>query len=386
MLRRRPGLRLTLLEKEARLAAHQTGHNSGVLHAGIYYRPGSLKAQACAAGRAGMVAYCDEQGIPYNLCGKLIVALDETELPRLAALYERGLANGVPGLERVGPERLREIEPHCAGIAAIWSPQTGIVDFAQVARSYAREITAAGGQIATGQRVTGLESRGAETVVRTAAGADLAARVVIVCAGLHADRLARAGGAVSGQGSPRVQIVPFRGDYYTFRPERRHLVRGLIYPVPDPKFPWLGVHFTRVMSGDVWAGPNAVLALAREGYRRTDISPRDLAEALAFPGFWRLAARHWRKGLQEMWRDVVKAAYVRQLRRYLPELSGRDLVFGPSGVRAQALDTAGGLVDDFLITTRGAVVHVQNAPSPAATSSLVVARLIVDQAGPLLPA
>ena len=376
-LLRRPELRLVVLEKEPRIAAHQTGHNSGVLHAGIYYKPGSLKARACAAGRAELVAYCDAKGIPYELCGKLIVALDESELPRLDDLHQRGLANGVPGLERVGPERLREIEPHAAGIAALWSPHTGIVDFQQVAAAYAHDAQESGAEIVTGARVEMLHPQSEGTVVGATTGngrIEFVARHVIACAGLHSDRLARLGGAGS-----EVRIVPFRGDYYTFRPEKRHLVRGLIYPVPDPQFPWLGVHFTRVMNGEVWAGPNAVLAFAREGYRRTDVNLRDLVEALGFVGFRRLAARHWQMGLRELWRDFVKAAYVKALQRYLPAITGADLAFGPSGVRAQALHPSGALVDDFLITHRDGVTHVQNAPSPAATSSLIVARMIVDE-------
>ncbi len=376
----RGDFRLLVIEKEPHLAAHQTGHNSGVLHAGIYYKPGSMKARACVAGRQAMIAYCDEKRIPYDLCGKLVVALGESELPRLDALYERGVANQVPGLERVGPERIREIEPSCQGIAALWSPQTGIVDFAQVAAAYAADICALGGEIVTGCRVERLDSRGGETLIGFPGG-EVTAKYVIACAGLHADRVARLGEAGDVQHKDALHIVPFRGDYYTFRPEKRHMVRGLIYPAPDPKFPWLGVHFTKVMNGDVWAGPNAVLAFAREGYRRTDVNLRDVAEALSFPGFWRLAARHWRKGFAEMWRDVVKAAYVKELRRYLPDLREDDLIFGPSGVRAQALDGLGNLVDDFHITYQDRVAHVQNAPSPAATSSLVVARMIVDEVG-----
>jgi (S)-2-hydroxyglutarate dehydrogenase len=379
-LRRRPDLRLIILEKEPEIAAHQSGHNSGVLHAGIYYKPGSLKAQACAQGRREMVAYCDEHAIPYNLCGKLIVALDDSELPALDELHRRGTANGVPDLERIGSERLREIEPHCVGIAALWSPHTGVIDFQRVAQSYAAEISAAGGEIATGQRVTGIQTPRTKVALSVTAydgyTAKISASHVIACAGLHADRIARKEGA-----RPDVRIVPFRGDYYTFTPDARHMVNGLIYPVPDPSFPWLGVHFTRIMSGEVWAGPNAVLAFAREGYRRSDVNVRDLLDALRFPGFWRLAAKHWRRGVQEMLRDVVKAEYLKTLQRYIPDLRTEHLTFGPSGVRAQALDSSGALVDDFVISCSGRVAHVLNAPSPAATSSLVVSRMIMDQVG-----
>lgn len=378
---RRPDLRVLVLEKELRIAAHQSGHNSGVLHAGIYYKPGSLKAQACAQGRRELVSYCDSKRIPYNLCGKLIVALDDSELPRLDDLHQRGIANGVPDLERVGPERIKEIEPFCQGIAALWSPDTGIVEFPRVAQAYADDIAESGGEIATGQRVTRIETRPAEVVIRivpdathTEQGAEVVAKHVIACAGLHADRIAKSAGA-----APDVQIVPFRGDYYTFKPHIRHMVNRLIYPVPDPKFPWLGVHFTRVMNGEVWAGPNAVLAWAREGYRRSDLNLRDLTEALTFGGFWKMTGKYWQRGLDEMVRDYVKAVYVKAIQRYLPDVRGADLTFGPSGVRAQALDSSGGLVDDFTITVQDRVAHVINAPSPAATSSLVVSRMIMDR-------
>jgi (S)-2-hydroxyglutarate dehydrogenase len=377
-LRRKPDLSVLVLEKEAQIATHQSGHNSGVLHAGIYYKPGSLKAQACAQGRREMVAYCDEHDIPYNLCGKLIVALDESELPALDELHRRGIANGVPDLQRIGPERLREIEPYCEGIAALWSPQTGIVVFPRVAKSYAAEIEATGGEIATGQRVERLDTRSDVVMIATAVGTEIAARHVIACAGLHADRVAR---QEAGRAASDLRIVPFRGDYYTFKPEVRHMVNGLIYPVPDPSFPWLGVHFTRVMNGEVWAGPNAVLAWAREGYRRRDVNLRDLAEAFSFPGFWRMAGQYWRRGIEEMVRDYSKSVYLKALQRYLPDVRREHLTFGPSGVRAQALDASGALVDDFAIRCRGRIAHVLNAPSPAATSSLVISRMIMDQVG-----
>nr|BBH93289.1 hydroxyglutarate oxidase [Thermogemmatispora argillosa] len=388
-LRRRPGLRLLVVEKEPRIAAHQSGHNSGVLHTGIYYAPGSLKARACVAGQRAMLAFCREHGIPFQLCGKVIVALTEEELPRLQALYERGQRNGVQGLELIGPERLREIEPAAAGLRAIYSPNTGIVDFTRVAAALAEEITAHGAELRLRSQVVGLVPRADEVVVQIrcpgapskASGQsgsqeeELRARAVITCAGLYSDHLARLTGDDGG-----LRIVPFRGDYYVLRPERRHLVRGLIYPVPDPRFPFLGVHLTLRPNGEVWVGPNAVLALAREGYGRWQLHPRELWETLSYGGFWRLARRYWRLGLAEFYRDYVKRAYVRQVQRYVPTLREEDLLPGPSGVRAQALAPDGSLVDDFVFRRGQRVLHVQNAPSPAATSSLVIAQMIVDEA------
>jgi (S)-2-hydroxyglutarate dehydrogenase len=376
LLLRRPRLRLAVVDKEPRVGAHQTGHNSGVIHSGIYYAPGSLKARLCVAGARELYAYCDANGIPTERCGKVIVATDEGELDRLGALHERGLANGVEGLEMVGPERLRELEPHCAGIRALWSPNTGIVDFSLVAASYARDLREAGGEVHTGRELLGLRTL-ADRVVLETAGGELEARRVVTCAGLHSDRVA---GLSGGGAEPR--IVPFRGDYWQLRPEARGLCRNLIYPVPDPAFPFLGVHATRRLgTGEVWLGPNAVLAFAREGYRRRDIRPRDLAEALANRGFQRLARRYWRMGAVEMWRDWSKRAFWRSVRRYLPDVGLADMVPGPSGVRAQALDASGTLVDDFTVDVSGdRVLHVRNAPSPAATSSLAIGRLVADAA------
>lgn len=377
LLRRHPSLSLIMLEKEPALALHQSGRNSGVIHTGIYYTPGSLKARACVTGHRAMLEFCERRGIPFELCGKVIVALDESELPRLQNLYERGIANGVADLELIGPERLREIEPHAAGIRAIYSPNTGIIDYKKVAAAYADDICAAGGEIATNCSVDTIRT-GDSTVIRFTGydgwQAELEARYVIACAGLHSDRLARSTGANND-----VKIVPFRGDYYVLRPEQSHKVKGLIYPVPDPQFPFLGVHFTRTMNGEVWAGPNAVLAFAREGYRRKDINLRDLAEVLTYSGFWKLAAKYWRFGLDEMFRDFNKAAYTRVLQRYMPSIEADDLLPGPSGIRAQALARDGALVDDFLIEYAGNVAHVRNAPSPAATSSLVIAGMIGDE-------
>jgi L-2-hydroxyglutarate oxidase LhgO len=373
LLTRRPETRLLLLEHEGELARHQSGHNSGVVHAGLYYAPGSAKARLCREGKVLLERYCAERGIPVDRVGKLVVALTDDELPRFANLETRARENGVEGLEVVGPERIREIEPHAAGIQALWSPRTAIVDFRRVALAYADDVRATGGLIETSRRVTGLAERAGEVRVATSSG-EVAARQVVACAGLWADRVA------ASSGDPvKERIVPFRGDYYTLTPDAASLVRGLIYPVPDPRFPFLGVHFTRRIDGAVWAGPNAVLALARTGYRRRDLNLRDLADILRFAGFRKLARRYWRTGLAEQWRDLSKRAFAAELRRYLPELRADQLVFGPSGVRAQALDPDGTLVDDFRIGGSGRIVHVRNAPSPAATSSLAIARVLADE-------
>jgi len=376
LLEQRPDLRLGIVEQEPELAAHQSGHNSGVVHAGLYYAPGSLKARLCREGKAALEAYCTEKGIPLDTTGKLVVAIDKTELARLDALRERASANGVPGLEVVGPERIREIEPHAAGIQGLWSPSTGIVDFRRVALSYADDVRALGGSIWTGRRVTAIERRPDAVVVRTTGG-ELVAGAVVACAGLWADRVAELTGD-AGPDAPR--IVPFRGDYYTLTPDARPLVRGLIYPVPDPRFPFLGVHFTKRIDGAVWAGPNAVLAFARTGYRRRDVSVPDLARTLAYPGFLRLAGKYLRTGLAEMWRDWSKPAFLRELRRYVPALRADQIAFGPSGVRAQALARDGALVDDFDLAGSARILHVRNAPSPAATASLAIGRELAGRA------
>jgi len=374
LLSRFPALRLIVLEKEPAIAQHQTGHNSGVIHSGIYYAPGSLKARLCVTGRAKLLAFCDAHAIPYDLCGKVIVATDAEELSRLDQLAERGRVNGVSALEMIGPERLRELEPHAVGIKALYSPATGIVDFSRVARAYAQEVTEHGGEIRTNHAVTAITQRDGYNRIETSAG-DVTARWIISCAGLEADRIARITGA------PRTpQIVPFRGDYYVLRPERRGWVNGMIYPVPDPRFPFLGVHFTRRMDGAIWLGPNAVLAFAREGYRRRDVNVRDLTEIVRYGGFRTLARRYWRTGIDELYRDFRKAAFLKALQRYMPELRMADLLPGPSGVRAQALGEDGALVDDFVVNVEGGALHVRNAPSPAATSSLAIGALIVDTA------
>jgi len=372
--RRFPRQKLLVLEKEDRVARHQSGHNSGVIHSGVYYKPGSLKARLCVSGAAAMVEFCREQGIAHQVCGKVIVATREEELPRLEEIRARGVANGLSGLRIIGPEELHEIEPHAAGLRGLIVPSTGITDYALVSEKYAELITAAGGRVLTSAEVIGIRRSAKEMVVETRRGA-FATSALINCAGLFSDRISRMAGD-----TPGVMIVPFRGEYYDLVPERASLVRGLIYPVPDPRFPFLGVHFTRRISGKVDAGPNAVLALAREGYRHTKVSLRDVGSWMTFGGFWRMARRHWRMGLAEWHRSLSKAAFVRALQELLPEILEQDLVPGGSGVRAQALRPDGALVDDFQFVSSGRVLHVLNVPSPAATASLAIGKAIVESA------
>jgi len=371
---RRPALTIAILEKEPELATHQTGHNSGVLHAGLYYQPGSRKARLCREGKTEMEAFADAHDIPVDHCGKLVVAVDPSELARLDALRDRAVANGVPGLEVVDRERIRELEPHAAGIRGLWSPRTGVIDFRRVALSMADELRAGGAEIRTGHTVSAIDVRPSEVVVITGRG-DVISRLVVTCAGLQADRVAALSGDTRGP-----SIVPFRGDYYTLSPQASGLVRGLIYPIPDPRFPFLGVHLTKRIDGSVIAGPNAVLAFAREGYRRRDVDARDLVAALTDRGFLRLAGRYLPTGIAEMWRDWSKSAFVQQLQRYVPELRPDQVTFGPSGVRAQALARNGTLVDDFAFSGGPRVLHVRNAPSPAATSSLAIGSVLADEA------
>ncbi len=370
-----PPVRPIVLEKEPEIAAHQTGHNSGVIHSGIYYRPGSLKAELTVAGARELVAFCRAHGIAHEICGKVVVATEEAELPRLMELHRRGRANGVPGgVELIGPERLREIEPYAAGIQALHVPATGIVDFVAVARRYADIVREHGGEIRTRTAVGEIRRDGTEWIVETTGGT-LHTNFLVNCAGLYSDWIARRTGC-----NPPVRIIPFRGEYYRLAPARHGLVKTLIYPVPDPAFPFLGVHFTRMVRGGVEAGPNAVLSLKREGYRKMDF---DLAEAwstLSFGGFWRLARRYWRTGAGEMYRSFSKRAFVRALQRLLPALQMDDLEPGGSGVRAQAIDPNGTLVDDFSIEVMNDVVHVLNAPSPAATASIPIGRTIAERA------
>jgi L-2-hydroxyglutarate oxidase LhgO len=374
LLLRRPELSLVLLEREKRLAAHQSGHNSGVVHAGLYYAPGSAKARLCREGKELLEGYCADRGIPLERIGKLVVALDREELPRLEELERRARANGVPGLEAIDEAGIRQIEPAAAGIRALWSPGTGVVDYRRVASAYADDVRTSGGEIRTGTGVIGLDERANEVVVQTDGG-ELLAGAVVTCAGLWSDRLA----AMTGDaGSER--IVPFRGDYWILTPDAAPMVRGLIYPVPDPRFPFLGIHLTRRIDGAVWAGPNAVLALARDGYRRTDLDLREVASIVRHRGFRSLALRYWRTGLAEQWRDLSKRSFARAVQRYLPGLRPEQLRAGPSGVRAQALDPDGTLVDDFRFGGSRRILHVRNAPSPAATASLAIAREIVGMA------
>ena len=369
-----PRLRTLVVEKEPRIASHQTGHNSGVIHSGIYYKPGSLKARLCVEGAAAMVDFCKQHGIPHEVCGKVIVATSEDELPRLHQLLERGKANGIAGLRLLRREQLCDLEPHCAGISAIHVPVTGITDYAAVSAKYAELIDAQQGTVATSTEVVGLQQRNAEIIVQTTQG-DFAAHYVINCAGLFSDRVSR----MAGQ-KPDVMIVPFRGEYYDLIPGKEFLVRALIYPVPDPRFPFLGVHFTRRIHGGVDAGPNAVLAFKREGYRRTDMSIRDLTETLSYRGFWVMASKYWHHGMGEFHRSFSKRAFVRALRRLVPEVRESDLVADGSGVRAQALRRDGTLVDDFQFVFADRMLHVYNVPSPAATASLPIGRAIVEMA------
>ena len=375
LMERFPRLRVAVVEKETELAAHQTGHNSGVIHSGIYYRPGSHKARFCVAGVRKLLDFCDENEIEYEQCGKVIVATDESELGRLEGLYERGTANGVEGLELVGPERLAEIEPHASGVKALWSPQTGIVDYRKVTSVYASRFEEAGGDIFAGTAVKNIERSAGSLALETTRGT-LRARHLINCAGLYADRVA---GMVEEKVD--VRIIPFRGEYYTLRSESHHLVSGLIYPVPDPRFPFLGVHYTRNINGSVEAGPNAVLALSREGYRKRDVDIGETWGSVSYPGFWRMTLKHWKTGLGEMHRSYRKGVFLRDLQRLLPDIREADLAPGGSGVRAQAVARDGTLLDDFNIIRGREAVHVLNAPSPGATSSLAIGEYIVDLAG-----
>lgn len=369
--RRFPSMRLLIVEKEDRVAAHQTGHNSGVIHSGLYYKPGSLKARNCVAGAESMKRFCQENGVPYEVCGKLVVAVSEDEISRLETLFERGKANGVPGLTMLGWEEFRQIEPHCAGVRAIHVPSTGIVDYTTVSQKYAELIRQAGGEIVLSAKVVGLRADNGGNVVETKAGA-FRARYVVNCAGLYSDAITRMAGLQTN-----LEIIPFRGEYYEIRPERRSLIKNLIYPVPDPRFPFLGVHFTRRVNGSVEAGPNAVLAFRREGYTGTSPDMTEATEMLRFSGFWKMARKYWKMGMAEQYRAWVKSAFTRALQQMVPELEERDLAPGGSGVRAQAVDANGNLVDDFYFMHSGSMIHVCNVPSPAATASLEIGKAIV---------
>jgi (S)-2-hydroxyglutarate dehydrogenase len=366
LVRAHPGLKLVLLEKEDGVARHQTGRNSGVVHAGIYYAPGSLKARLSVAGVGKLRAYCETHGVAFDAVGKVIVATDESELPRLEALLERGTANGVPGLRLIDADELRDLEPHAAGVRAIHSPGTAIVDYPGVCHALADGLRRAGARVETGAPVIAI-SEDARGLTVTTPALRVRARRLVACAGLHADRVARLAGA-----TPDVAIVPFRGEYYFLEPHARDRVRGLIYPVPDPALPFLGVHLTRTVHGEVEAGPNAVFALAREGYTHRTIVARDVFEAFAFPGFWRLAGRQWRTGAYEYWRSFRTAAFVRSLQKLMPSLTAADVRRGGAGVRAQAIGRDGRLVEDFVFAETERALHVLNAPSPAATASLAI--------------
>ncbi|WP_141577898.1 L-2-hydroxyglutarate oxidase [Actinomadura sp. WMMA1423] len=373
LVRERPGLKVTVLDKEDRVAAHQTGHNSGVAHAGLYYAPGSLKATLCRRGIGLLKEYCADRGLPYEECGKLVVARDASELAALEEIERRARANGVPGLRRLAGGELAEVEPHAAGAAALHSPTTAIVDFPAVARAFAADVARGGGEVRLGFEVVRI-GRAGERVTVASPHEELAFDRLVVCAGLQSDRVARLAGD-----TPAPAIIPFRGEYYRLVPSRTDLVRGLIYPVPDPRYPFLGVHFTRRVDGGVDIGPNAVLALAREGYRWRDLRPADLWETVRWPGFRRLARRHWRTGARELYGSAVRRAFVAEARGFVPELAAADVVPAPAGVRAQAVDPDGSLVDDFRIGRLGPVTTIRNAPSPAATSSLAIAEYVADR-------
>jgi L-2-hydroxyglutarate oxidase len=366
--------RVVVVEAENQLASHQTGNNSGVIHSGLYYKPGSFKAKLCAEGRDAMYRFAQERGVAHERCGKIVVALDESELAPLKTLEERGLANGLTGLRRLLPEQIKEIEPHCAGIAGLAVAETGIIDYVQVTHCYAEVVRENGGEVRKSWKVRGVSIRPDRITLHTTQG-DVSARSLINCAGLQSDRIARMCGL-----DPEVKIVPFRGEYYKLRPEAWRLCKHLIYPVPNPAFPFLGVHFTRLIEGGVECGPNAVLALARHGYSWKRINLPDLFETLTYPGFWKMAAKYWRNGFEEMHRSLSKNAFLKALRRLMPELSGDDLIPGGAGVRAQALDRSGKLVDDFAFQNTDRMVHVLNAPSPAATASIAIGRHIAQTA------
>ena len=374
LARRLPAAQITVLEKEKTVGQHQSSHNSGVLHCGLYYQPGSAKARLAVSGIQEMIAFCRQHGVPHEVCGKLVVAADESEVPRLRALHERGQQNGLQGLRLLNPEQMREIEPHVGGVAALHVPQEGIADYPKVCAALQQQIAAQGGQVVTRAKVMVLQPTASGWLARTTAG-DFEAEFLVTCGGLHADRL----GELAGE-KREVRIVPFRGEYYSILPERQFLVRNLIYPVPDPQFPFLGVHFTRLVGGGIEAGPNAVLAFAREGYRKSDVNLRDLCDALGFSGLRRFLARHKRMCWEELKRSFSKRLFCESLKRLVPEIREEDLARGGAGVRAQAMSPDGALVQDFCLVQRRRALHVLNAPSPAATASLAIGEEIARQA------
>jgi L-2-hydroxyglutarate oxidase len=370
----KPELKVLLLEKEKQLAKHQTGNNSGVIHSGIYYKPGSLKATNCINGYNELLEFCRENDVPFDLCGKIIVATSNEELPALENIYNRGLQNGLSQIKKITKEEIHEHEPHCSGISGIWVPYTGIIDYTAVSYKYAEVFQKAGGEISFGQKVTDIRPQNGTTEVITDQQT-YQTNLVINCAGLYSDKIA----ALTHK-NINVRIIPFRGEYYEIRKEKEYLVKGLIYPVPDPNFPFLGVHFTRMIKGGVEAGPNAVFAFKREGYKKTDFNWNEFSESLAWPGFRKVAAKYWRTGLGEYYRSFSKAAFTKALQKLIPEIQEDDLVTGSAGVRAQACDRTGGLVDDFMILEDQHVINVCNAPSPAATSSLSIGNTVASMA------
>jgi|TARA_B110000263_G_C15285734_1_gene500684 L-2-hydroxyglutarate oxidase LhgO len=369
-----PNLKVAVLEKEKEVAQHQTGHNSGVIHAGIYYAPGSQKANFCSTGGKLLRNFCDEYGIGYDMCGKLIVATDDSEVPQLEDLFKRGTENGAEGLRMVDREEIKDIEPYSAGVKAILSPNTGIIDYFEVSQAYATRMRENGGDLLTNVEVISMENRDNLVYINTTSGT-IAAKYVLNCAGLHADTVARMMGVDVG-----VKIVPFRGEYFSIIPEKEHMVKGLIYPVPNPSMPFLGVHFTRRINGSVEAGPNAVLAFAREGYKKTDVNLKDTLETLSYSGFWKMSAKYWKVGMHEQYRSLVKGVFVKSLQKLMPEITGDDLGAPGAGVRAQVIDSNGGLLQDFAIEASPNAIHVLSAPSPGATSSLTISEYIVDLA------
>lgn len=369
-----PRLKVVVLDKETQIAQHQTGHNSGVIHSGIYYKPGSQKAQFCVAGVEAMKKYCIEKGISIDECGKVIVATNSNQLEPLEQLYKRGIENGVPNLKVIGPEELTEIEPHVRGIRAIHAPHTAIVSFKQVSEEYAKDIEEFGGNILLGHKVINVSTRNDILSIETSKGI-IQAKYIINCGGLYADKIA----SMIGQSS-HIRIIPFRGEYFILRSTSKHFVRGLVYPVPDPRFPFLGVHYTKRITGEIEAGPNAVLAWAREGYSKTNINLMETISNLAFPGFWRMAYKNWRTGFSELHRSYMKSVFVRDLQRLIPDITSADINPGGSGVRAQAINQTGRLLDDFSIVESTRAIHVLNAPSPGATSSLAIGKTITTLA------
>ncbi len=367
-----PKLAVAVLEKEDEVATHQTGHNSGVIHAGIYYSPGSQKANFCSAGGRLLRKFCDERGIGYEMCGKLIVAVNEEEIPRLDELFRRGTENGAEGLRMVDKEEIGEIEPYAAGVKAILSPNTGIIDFKEVSQAYATELGENGGDLITGVKVQSINRSDGKIYLETTSET-VSAKNIVNCAGLHADAVAKMMGVNIG-----VRIVPFRGEYFSLVPEKSHMVKGLIYPVPDPSLPFLGVHFTRRVNGSVEAGPNAVLAFSREGYKKNNFNIVDTLGTLTYPGFWKMSAKYWKVGFSEQYRSAVKGVFVKSLQTLMPEIGSKDLAEPGSGVRAQAVDSSGQLIQDFSIAETENAIHVLNAPSPGATSSLSISKYIVD--------